>query len=67
MKNLNDLKAHLIKKQQGIIFESADDEGAAEYHGELQSIIEVIDSGADIKAVKEACEWVGETFPTELM
>lgn len=56
------LRIKLIKKQQNIKYESNEDEGAAEYFGELQSIINVIDSGASDDDIKKACEWVGESY-----
>lgn len=47
----------IVEKQRSIVFESQDDEGAAEFYGELGSIIDAIDNGLD---VRKACEWVGE-------
>jgi len=56
------LRKKLITKQQAIKFESEDDEGASDYFGELQSIINVIDAGASEVEIKKACEWVGESY-----
>lgn len=56
-------RRHLVLKQRAIIFESEEDEGAAEYWAELQSIIDVIDSGAMIHKIQQAADWVGETCP----
>lgn len=51
-------KEFLLRKIQSIEHESAEDEGAMEYEGELQSIIAAIDDGRNIQ---DACSWVGET------
>jgi len=56
-------RRHLTLKQKSIVFESEEDEGAAEYWADLQSIIDVIDSGAMIHKIQEAADWVGETCP----
>lgn len=56
------LRKKLVSKQQNIKYESSEDEGAAEYYAELQSIIKVIDSGASDDDIKKACEWVGESY-----
>ncbi len=57
-----EFRAHIRAKQSAIIFESADDEGAADYSGELQSILDVIDKCGDLAAIEAACNWVGESF-----
>lgn len=57
--NKQEFKKHLYSKIDGVVFESEDDDAAAEYIGELNSIIEAIEGGKDVKA---ACEWVGETY-----
>ena len=54
-------RQYLVNKQNNIKFESEEDDGAAEYHGELQSIIDVIDSGAMVHKIQEAADWVGES------
>lgn len=51
-------RAHLIRKQRLIIFESPEDEGAAEYHAELESVIEATRGGH--RSIQDACDWVGE-------
>ncbi len=60
--NKDILRNKLIGKQQDIRFESEEDDGAAEYYGELQSIINVIDSGASDEEIIKACEYVGENY-----
>lgn len=52
-------REHLLKLQAGIKYESEDDEGAAEYHGEIQSVIDAIDNGQDVRA---AANWVGISY-----
>ncbi len=58
--NLQEFKKHIINKQSKIVYESDEDEGAAEYYGELQSIIDRINKGSDEKEIRQACDWVGE-------
>lgn len=52
----------LKNKQRNIRYESSEDEGAAEYYAELQSVIDVIENGGDEQAVRKACEWVGVAY-----
>lgn len=56
---LAQFRAHIAKKQSEIYHESDDDQAAWEYSGELESILDAIDQGKDVKA---ACEWVGEAY-----
>lgn len=50
----------LISAQKAIIYESSEDEGAAEFHGELQSVIDVVSSGISTDDdIRKAAEWVG--------
>ncbi len=56
---LSEFKKHLQAKQNAIKYESDEDEGACDYHAEIQSIIDAIEAGID---VKKACEWVGEEY-----
>lgn len=56
---LDKLKA----RQAAIVHESDEDEGAAEHHAEIQSVIDVVDSyGHDMASdtqIREAAAWVG--------
>jgi hypothetical protein len=56
------LLKRLRDRQDAIIFESEEDEGAAEFYGELQSVIDAIESGKSEAEVKAACSHVGETY-----
>lgn len=55
-------RQHLVKRQSAIVYESEDDEGAMDYYGEIQSVIDAIDQGGDVKA---AADWVGEAYLVE--
>ena len=48
----------VLAKQKAIQFESSEDEGAAEYYAELESIVEACDTG-DLNKVIEAAKYVG--------
>ena len=52
----------LKNRQAAIIPESNEDEAAAEYFGEIQSIIDVIDKGGMFHKIQQAAECVGEPF-----
>lgn len=52
----------LTSRQAAIRPESSEDEAAAEYFGEIQSIINVIDKGGMFHKIQQAAEWVGEPF-----
>jgi hypothetical protein len=56
--NRAQFREYIANKQKAIVYESDEDEGAMDYYGELQSIIDAIDNGTDVEA---ACSWVGET------
>lgn len=54
--------AQLKEKQKAIVWESEDDEGAGNYYGELQSIIDVCEYGTE-EEIRAAAEYVGESCP----
>jgi len=58
MKTIQDIKTMVLAKQKAIQFESSEDEGAAEYYAELESIVEACDTG-DLNKVIEAAKYVG--------
>ncbi len=46
--------------QNEIIFDSDEDEGAAEYYGEVQSVVDALTiEGATTESVEKAADWVG--------
>jgi hypothetical protein len=49
----------LKEYQTRIVPESDEDEGAAEFWGEIQSVIDVLDRGGTDVEVIEAARWVG--------
>lgn len=54
-------KKHLISNQANIRFESPDDEGAAEYWGQLDYLIELINNqNVTDQQIKEECDNLGE-------
>lgn len=58
------IKAKALADQKAIRYESDEDEGAAEHHAELQSVIDAVDEVladefGDAQDVYDACENVG--------
>lgn len=58
MLNREQLLKELKSKQAAIVYESNEDEGAAEYHGEIQSVIDAIEAGKTDEEIIEARAWV---------
>lgn len=61
---VKDIRERALFAQKEIVYESAEDEGAAEHHAELESVIDACDkliSGEEIdpQTVYDACEYVG--------
>lgn len=54
-KNIKALEA----EQRAIVYESDEDEGAAEYYGEIQSVIDVLKGNTTDKECFDAANWVG--------
>lgn len=61
MKTLNKQKTlqNLISRQKAIVYESPEDEGAAEHYAEIESCIIAIKSKHTDQDVIAACEYVG--------
>lgn len=58
--NISKYRKFLKARQDAIIYESEEDEGAAEYSREIQSIIDTIDCYGTVDCIKEAAANVGE-------
>ena len=56
VESLNSLR----EGQRDIKYRSDEDEGAHEYHAELQSIVDAIEADHTDKVILKAAEWVGE-------
>lgn len=64
MEKLNRLQIleKLKAEQAAIVYESDEDEGAQEFYGELQSVIDAINEGRTDKEIQDAANWVGVTL-----
>lgn len=60
------VRQKLVDMQNAIKYESDEDEGAMEYYGEIQSVIDVIDAGGNEAAIKKAADWVGISIMLEV-
>lgn len=56
--NINATVAKLKARQSAIIYESDEDEGAADYFGEIQSVLNTITTATSVKDIEKAAEWV---------
>lgn len=57
--NRTELLLKLKNTQKAIVPESDEDEAAGEYHGEVQSVIDVIEAGGTDEEIQKAADWVG--------
>lgn len=57
--NRNAILAKLQTEQSRIRYESDDDEGAAQWHGDLQSVIDALESNKTDQQILDAAAWVG--------
>ena len=60
MKSLNrpGLLNHLKAMQGRIEYESEEDEGAQEFYGEIQSVIDAVKAGKTDAEIQDAADWV---------